>query len=376
MRVMILSCGMGGGHNATAEAVCESLKRAGHEVVLMEHYLNLGGEAVDKIVCNTYINMVKVFPALFQAVYSLGDAISRMNHFLHIKSPVYYMNGKMAGRLQAYLAEHPVDAIVMPHLFPAETVTYMKKKGMALPLTVAVATDYTSIPFWEETDVDYYVIPHSSCVREFAQKGLPKERLLPFGIPVQERFTRAYQKGMERRICRLDRWEKNILLMGGSMGASQIAPLLKGLCREMKDCGIVVICGSNRRLYARLKREYSGQERVRIVGYTKRVADYMKACDLLYTKPGGASVTELAAVGIPTVFLKPISQCERANADFYTGHGLAYYHPTIKGQLALGKRLLASGSRRGEKAPQTIVSLDAGAQLCAFLEQKLESKCR
>ena len=51
--------------------------------------------------------------------------------------------------------------VVMPHLYPAETITYMKsKREWNLPLTVAVMTDYTCIPFWEETECDYYIAPH------------------------------------------------------------------------------------------------------------------------------------------------------------------------------------------------------------------------
>ena len=76
------------------------------------------------------------------------------------KISVYYANARMARYLEEYLQENPVDAIVMPHLYPAETITYMRRNGFALPLTVAVMTDYTCIPFWEETDCDYYITPH------------------------------------------------------------------------------------------------------------------------------------------------------------------------------------------------------------------------
>lgn len=94
----------------------------------------------------------------FRIFYKLGMIASRLLR----KSPVYYINGRMAKYLDGYLREHPVDVLIMPHLYPAETITYMKRKGMKLPLTVAVMTDYTCIPFWEETDCDYYVLPHEA----------------------------------------------------------------------------------------------------------------------------------------------------------------------------------------------------------------------
>lgn len=41
---------------------------------------------------------------------------------------------RMAKYLRQYIKENPVDVVVMPHLYPAETITYMKRKGMELPL--------------------------------------------------------------------------------------------------------------------------------------------------------------------------------------------------------------------------------------------------
>ena len=82
--------------------------------------------------------------------------------------------------------EHAFDVIVTPHLYPAETLTWMKRKGMLSQKTVAIATDYTSIPFWEETECDYYIIPHEDLADEFAGQGDSPEKLLPWGIPGAE----------------------------------------------------------------------------------------------------------------------------------------------------------------------------------------------
>ena len=37
-------------------------------------------------------------------------------------------------------------------------------------------TDYTCIPFWEETDCDYYMIPHQSLIPEIVKRGIPEEK--------------------------------------------------------------------------------------------------------------------------------------------------------------------------------------------------------
>ena len=149
MKALILSCNTGGGHNSAARAIAEEMQERGDEAYVLD-YLCLAGEGVSRLVGDGYVQIVKKTPRLFGLFYKLGMVASRLLK----KSPVYYINGRMAKYLDGYLREHPVDVLIMPHLYPAETITYMKRKGMKLPLTVAVMTDYTCIPFWEETDCD------------------------------------------------------------------------------------------------------------------------------------------------------------------------------------------------------------------------------
>lgn len=128
MNVLILSCNTGGGHNAAARAVAEVFRAHGDEAVVLD-YLKLAGEKVSRTVGNVYVETVKIAPGLFGLLYKIGMLVSRLLR----RSPVYYVNGKMAVYLAAYLKKHPADVIVMPHLYPAETITYMKRKGMKLP---------------------------------------------------------------------------------------------------------------------------------------------------------------------------------------------------------------------------------------------------
>ena len=52
-------------------------------------------------------------------------------------------NALMAKKLAACLSQHDYDIIVTPHLYPAETMTYMKKKGM---LKIPAAASRTITP--------------------------------------------------------------------------------------------------------------------------------------------------------------------------------------------------------------------------------------
>ena len=61
--------------------------------------------------------------------------------------------------MEEYLSRNHFDIIITTHLFPAEILTCMKQKGIHIPKTVFIATDYTCIPFTEETECDAYIIP-------------------------------------------------------------------------------------------------------------------------------------------------------------------------------------------------------------------------
>ena len=150
MKVLILSCKTGGGHDAAGLAMKEALEEKGHEAILLD-YLTLAGQKVSQTVGDVYVNTVKTAPHVFGAVYKLGMIISKITK----KSPVYYVNAKMGKYLQKYLEEEKFDALLMPHLYPSETLTYMKRQGIELPFMAAIMTDYTCIPFWEETRCDY-----------------------------------------------------------------------------------------------------------------------------------------------------------------------------------------------------------------------------
>ena len=116
---------------------------------------------------------------------------------------------------------------------------------------------------------------------------------------------------------------KIALIMTGSMGYGNIEALISQL---LELCGssdsIVVLGGNNEALKSGLREKFYGLP-VLILDYTNRVDEYMDACDLLFTKPGGLTSTEAAAKRIPLVHTAPIPGCENKNAEFFVSHGLS-----------------------------------------------------
>lgn len=375
MNVLILSCNTGGGHNAAGDALAQCLRARGHSADLVD-FLALAGEKVSQLVSGAYIEMAKHLPHLFGVTYGLGRAVSTAEQLLKLHSPVYAACAQVVPALERYLRDHPCHAVAAPHMFPAMALTEMKRRGLPLPLTAAVATDYTCIPFFQEADCDYVLLPGPMCVDEFVQRGFPPRKLVPIGIPVSAQFRRKIGKTESRRALGLEERCPWVLVMGGSMGAGQIAQLTRSLLYLMeRDVHIAVICGSNARLLQKMTRIYGENPRVRVTGFTDQVARYMEASDLLYTKPGGITSTEGAVMGVPMVHMRPIPGCESRNRQLFTREGMSV---SARGVLALavkGRRLLASPERQEEMraAQRRQVAQDAAGHIVTFLETHTEA---
>ncbi|MBD5459491.1 MAG: glycosyl transferase [Lachnospiraceae bacterium] len=370
MNILILSSATGGGHNAAGEAIQEKLLAMGHNAVFLDIF-TLSSQRTANFVAQAYIRTARNFPRLFGLLYKTGAAVGKFLYRLHIKSPVYLANSLMARPLQYYLDIHDFDAIVMPHLFPAETVTYMKRHGMLSIPTIAVATDYTCIPFWEETGCDYYMIPHEDLTEEFSAHGIPREKLVPCGIPVKSQFTLPKDTEAARAKLNLPADKRIYLIMSGSMGFGSILLFSFELARRCKNGEqIVIICGNNRKLRHTLKHEFRHNQNVHIVGYTTHVADYMDACDVIYTKPGGLTSTEALVKHVPIVHTAPIPGCETRNREFFVSRGMSVAAQHIRTQVAQGRMLLETEAvRNGMVCAQQIHARpDAAERICSLLE--------
>lgn len=344
MKILILSCDTGEGHNAAGRAVEEAARLRGHEVIMIDMFL-LSGKKASRAVGGAYVGIVKHVPHLFGAIYKLGMAISSSKR----KSPVYYANALMAKKLAAYIEENHFDIVVTPHLYPAETMTYMKKKGMLSIPAVAIGTDYTCIPFWEETELDYYVIPHEDLIAEYVKRGVPQEKLLPYGIPVRQSFCQTANRTKARQMCHLPLDAPIFLVMSGSMGFGKLTVFAAKLAMSCQNGEhIIIICGNNEKIQKILKKEFHFNQRVHILGYTNQVSLFMDACDVIYTKPGGLTSTEALVKNIPIVHTAPIPGCETANRNFFGARHLSLSSKYLQKQVQLGKALIRDERLRKE----------------------------
>lgn len=321
LNVLILSAHTGGGHDAAAKALQEALTERGANAQVMDS-LAFGGAWLSRVVSGTYVRMVQHVPKGFGLMYRASQTISTSRR----KSPVYLFNSSYAFRMERTLERLRPDVIICTHIFGAHSVTHLRRKGSYAGLLALVMTDYTIHPFTEDVEMDVLYVPHRAMVEESIRRGLPEGRAMAVGIPVGLDCRPCPDKTAAKVAAGLDPQSREVLLVGGSMGAGNLPEVIGSLLPVLgpKD-HLTVVCGSNERARETALERFGQQKRLSILGRVSPLSPLMAAADVLVTKPGGLTISEAMTIGTPMVIVNPIAGCETVNASFLEEHGLALF---------------------------------------------------
>ncbi len=340
-KVLILSCGTGGGHNTAAKAIQEELIEKGINADFKE-YLEIINPKLKDGINNLYIKSTNKNGKVFKKAYYLGTVYEKTK----LKSPVYFLNSLNKDKLYRYIKDNHYNFIVTTHLFAAQALTAIKKEHHIHFLQVA--TDYVSIPFWEETNPDYFVIPSKELEADFLEKGIKKQKLLSLGIPVRKQFREKYDKEETKKQLKLDINKKYILILNGSMGFGNVKEITKELLENIKDYTFIISCGNNTELADYLSNEYKDNERIIALPYTSELGKYMASCEIILSKPGGLTSTEIATMRKPLVHIMPIPGCENYNADFFEKRHMSVKCENLEQVVEGTKKLLEDESLQNQ----------------------------
>jgi processive 1,2-diacylglycerol beta-glucosyltransferase len=238
-----------------------------------------------------------------------------------LKSPVYALNTLTNKKLYKYIQDNNYNYIVTTHLFAGQALTKIKKEHKIK--FMEIATDYVCIPFWQETNPDYIVIPHKDLEKEFYQKGFKKEQILPIGIPASTNYTKKYNIGECKKELNLDENKKYILVLSGSMGFGNVLEIVEELLKEIENTNFIISCGTNKKLIEALNKKFKTNDNITILSYTNKLYKYMASSEIILTKPGGLTTTEISTIRKPFILTAPIPGCENYNADFFASRKMA-----------------------------------------------------
>ena len=316
MKVLVLTISAGQGHNKTAYAVEEYLKKCDVDVEVIDTYKYFNS-SLSNIVEKGYLLSTKFTPGIYGTIYSKEEQRDHSN-----KLNIVDMVGKVVLKdfIELIDQKNP-DAIVATHVFAANLVSQLKEKDEIKATTYGVVTDFTAHPFWETAQLDYYVTPTNLLNNQMLSKNIPEEKILPFGIPIGTKFAQKVDKTEARKQLGIED-KSTVFVITGSMGYGDVLKYVTELDNVSYDFQIIVVCGSNEILKGEVDRLQTNKK-VYTYGFVDNVDVIMSASDVIVSKPGGLSVSEALAKKLPMILIDPIPGQEDRNRDFLINNGVA-----------------------------------------------------
>lgn len=340
-KVLLLTASFGEGHNQAARAVAEALERDGVTVKVVD-YTDWLHPALRSFAKFSLMQGVQKVPTLYGLFYR---SMSRIQPSSSIQKQLNHLG---MTHMKECLSSFEPDAVASTFPTPTGVLSELRGLGVTKVPNAAILTDYTAHGQWVHEHTDVYFVAAESVKRELLQRHVPASKILVTGIPVRSKFDDLTVRHLlaEREGLRLSHGFKPetplILLMGGGAGLLADVPEWEDLIGRT-EAQVAVICGRNTRLYKRLQHLHS--DRVRILGYTNRVAEWMAMSDLIVTKPGGITVTEALAMELPMLLFRPIPGQEEGNAEFMVRIGAAHLAADVKAAEDFIKRVVGDPSQ-------------------------------
>ena len=135
------------------------------------------------------------------------------------------------------------------------------------------------------------------------ERFFPVDKIVKTGNPVRQDLLNIHTKvNQGKDFFQIDKNKKIILVLGGSLGARKINQLVESNLDFFKKQEVQVIwqCG---KFYYQEYKKYDDLEHVQVHQYINKMDLAYAASDIIISRAGASSVSELCIVGKPVIFI-------------------------------------------------------------------------
>jgi UDP-N-acetylglucosamine--N-acetylmuramyl-(pentapeptide) pyrophosphoryl-undecaprenol N-acetylglucosamine transferase len=145
---------------------------------------------------------------------------------------------------------------------------------------------------------------NKKCVAyDHLERFFPADKILKTGNPVRQDLLLIHTKREESfSFFNLDKAKKTVLILGGSLGARRVNQLIESQLDFFKEQGLQVIwqCG---KLYHDAYKKHNDLAHVQVHQFINKMGIAYAAADIIISRAGASSVSELCIVGKPVIFI-------------------------------------------------------------------------
>ena len=324
-RILILTASIGSGHIRAAEAIRAAL--AEHEQADTMHvdvvdFMAREVSTVHYLMKRIYLTMLRFVPDLYDVFFRLAGKNTSGGI---VRSAFAQVMVRTMGRI---IKAYAPDLIIATHPFPEGAAALWRMRYGGTFALAALLTDYALHAIWLVRSVDQYFVATNTMADEMAERGFDSHTVRATGIPIV-RANYSLAREAAQKQAGLTEDLPTLLLMGGGLGLGGMDRTLAALEEVEQRLSILVVAARNAALEAHARSAAcSSRHVIRVFSYTDQVSVLMRAADLLITKPGGLTISEAFAAGLPLLLHDPIPGPETENAIYATRRGAAVWlHP-------------------------------------------------
>ncbi len=323
MRILVLSASVGAGHLRAAEAVELALKQTlPNATVRNVDVLEMTNRLFKRLYGQFYLDLVNKAPHALGYFYDMLDQpVSPKRRRDAFRLYLEKLNLKTFVK---FLKAEPWDLVINTHFLPAEIIASLRtKKEIDLP-HVTATTDFETHRLWVNQPCDRYFTATEEGALYLRHWGVPASDVFVTGIPIHPVF--AMPKDRKECIKKHGLAEDRpiVLQLSGGFGVGPIEKIFTGVLSVERPIQLVAITGRNEKLKDQLaKIKPPERHKVKVMGFTKEIDELMQAADLVVSKPGGLTTSEVLARGAVMVIVNPIPGQESRNSDYLLESGAA-----------------------------------------------------
>jgi len=335
-KILILTLSHGAAHRRASSALCQTLLAAepGARVEVIDALEHC--TPWFRAYYNSYEIPLKVWPSLWGWIESI-------QHQSQATGPGWlYRRG--AQPLFRFIQAFDPDIVVATEVGVCELASMLKRQTAGRFRVVGVELmDFNQA--WVQPEVDLYLCSHEDLGAELAAAGAPRERILCSGQPLDPVFASLPPREPTRARLGVEPGVPLLLVLFGGTGFGKPRLLLNEL-RKIRQAQqawqAVFITGRNSRLEASVRKLCASLPRARVLGWVDNIQDWMVAADLMISKPGGATLTEGFACGLPMLALDPLPGNEQRTCRWIEKWGAGRWIRKAEDLAPTVERLLAN----------------------------------
>jgi len=295
----------GGGHRSAATAIISAVAHFSKEKYSQE-MLDVFAECSGflNVFARLYAPVIKYSPRLWGQLYYWLDDEKKLEQLELISRPF------ILKELKKLIELKQPDVIVSVHpLVNHLTVKAIRESGRRVPFIIVITDPVTLHRAWIAPEADRVIVATPEAKKLAVQYGLPEKKIKVIGMPIDPKFFLKRPRRAGRRFT--------ILMMGGGEGAGKMRDIIEEFERKKFDGQLIVICGRNKQLETKLKKQ-AGQFSfpVRVFGFTNQVHELMAESDLIITKAGPGTIAEALAMNLPIIITAWLPGQEEGNVEF------------------------------------------------------------